>query len=144
MRTECALICAAVVAAAGGRCFAFDASGRAKIAADAIRLAPPALGRQLQRHRGELARGAQADPLPQTLDEARQRLARQTDALVVMIDTHRPFRVISEAFGRLAGTIATLNHPLWGRSDQGSLEDAARFSAFFEDRMDRFPLVFDG
>lgn len=139
------LLCAAVLLAALRPSLAFDAAGRAKIAFDAIRLSPPALGRQLLRHRTDVERGASiADLATEDLDTTCRRLAADTDAVVAMIDNHRPFRDISRALGRLAGVISLLNHPLWGESDQQSKEDMKRFAAYFEQRMDRFPLVFSG
>ena len=61
-----------------------------------------------------------------------------------MIDGHKPFGKVAEALGRIAGTMTALNNPLWGAPDKARQEDAAKFATFFEDRMGRFPLVFDG
>ena len=136
---------AAALLAARGRALAFDAAGRAKIAVDAIRLAPPALGRQLLRHQGDLERGAsQPPPEHESLGELSHRLSNEADAAVGMIDSHKPFSAVCEALGRIAGMVSALNHPLWGGDDAPRRADARRFAAYFEERMDRFPLVFTG
>ena len=61
-----------------------------------------------------------------------------------MIDSHKPFSAVCEALGRIAGMVSALNHPLWGGDDAPRRADARRFAAYFEERMDRFPLVFTG
>lgn len=138
------LLGAAVVLAARGELLAFSSDGRSKITEDALRLAPPALGRQLARHRPSLLRGARTAPTAGSVGDAGERIAKDVDRIVGMIDTHKPFRRISEALGRLAGVVAALNNPLWGESVAERSRDAATFSGFFADRMDRFPLVFVG
>ena len=40
--------------------------------------------------------------------------------------------------------MASLNDPLWSADDPARAADAAKFAVFFEDRMKRFPLVFNG
>src|SRR6185295_15122184 len=110
------------------------------------------------RHMDALERGAMEGGHPLTEEAASRRLAEQLDSAVSMIDSHKPFKKISEAFGRIAGTIATLNNPLWGEMDGASRIDGAsktdgarktggagrtddeRFSSFIHERMDRFPL----
>jgi hypothetical protein len=135
--------CAALVLAAAKPSFSFEEGGRAKIATDALRLAPPALGRQLARHQAELEKGAR-EPVPVGLAEASRRLAEDSDAVVAMLDGHKPFRKISRVLGRIAGTMSALNDPLWGLSGSPDTADGAKFAAYFSQKMARFPLVFNG
>jgi len=134
---------AALFLAATGSSLCFEAEGRAKIAADALRLAPPALGRQLIRYRADLEKGAR-EPLPAGSAEAGKRLAEDAEALVGMVNGHKPFRKISWTLGRIAGTMAALNDPLWSGDADSDAADADRFAAYFRQKMDRFPLVFNG
>ena len=143
MRTGRWLACAACACAAASATAAFEAQARAKIAVDALRLAPPSLGRQLARHRPSLIRGAKGE-FPATLAEAKRRLTEETEAAVSLINARRSFKKVSEALGRIAGIMACVNDPLWGESAPELREDGARFAGFFEDRMGRFPLVFNG
>lgn len=114
-----------------------------KIAADALRLAPPALGRQLTRHRAELDKGAR-EPIPAGLAEAARRLSEDSDTVVAMVNGHKPFRKISRVMGRIAGTMGALNDPLWAVPGAGPAADGVKFSAYFKEKMRRFPLVFNG
>ena len=141
MPIQSRLILAAVLVAAHGASFAFDSQGRARIAIDAIRLAPPALARQINRNRDALLKGARQVTPPRTPAEAQQWIAAEADRAVAMIDTHRPFLEISGVLGRLAGALTCLNNPLWGEASEPDRTDAQRFSVYFEDHMDRFPLV---
>ena len=144
MRTVLAIVSAALWVAAPGAAFAIPAAARSKIAIDAIRLSPPALGRQLLRHRDALVQGAEAEPRVETLDTARHLLASQLDEVVAMVGAHKPFREICETLGRLAGNMASLNDPLWGERESVQLVDSKKFADFFQNRMGRFPLVFSG
>src|SRR5438876_160744 len=75
MRMQRMLLLAAAVLAARSTPLAFDTAGRTKIAIDAIRLAPPSLGRQLLRHRTELEHGAAfAPPSLESLSAISERL----------------------------------------------------------------------
>ena len=138
------LLGAALVSAAIGECTALEAGARARIATDAIRLAPPVLARQLRRNRSHLIEGAEREPQPSSPEEAARRLVADANEAVDQINSHKPFRRIIETLGRIAGTIATLNDPLWGGAGASERADAGSFAIFFSDRMDRFPLVFDG
>src|SRR5436309_141957 len=138
------IACAGVLLAASGAALAFDAQARAKVAVDALRLTPPALRRQLARHRDALQLGAMEDFSAVTQEAASRRLVEDVGSAVSKIDSHRSFAEISEALGRVAGGIAALNNPLWGEKDRASRSDSERFSAFIHERMDRFPLVFNG
>src|SRR5437867_89876 len=117
MRTERWVVCAALACAAATAAPAFEGEARSKIALDALRLAPPALQRQLSRHRDALVRGARQEP-PHDVAAAARHLSTAVDAAVGMIDSHRSFRKISEAAGRLAGALASLNDPLWGETEK--------------------------
>src|SRR5262245_30416921 len=134
---------AALVLAAAGPSFSFEAEGRAKIAADALRLAPPALGRQLARRRTDLEKGAR-EPVPATPAEAARRLADDANAVVAMVNNHKSFAKITRTMGRIAGTMGALNDPLWGSPAAKPGGDADKFAAYFREKMDRFPLVFNG
>src|SRR5262245_5237599 len=120
---------AAIVLAAVRPTLSFDEEGRVKIAADALRLAPPALGRQLARHRSELEKGAR-ETVPVDVAEAASRLAADTDALVAMLDGHQPFRKISRTMGRIAGTMGALNDPLWASREASDAADGKLFGAY--------------
>ena len=134
---------AVILLTAAGSTFAFEEDGRAKIAADALRLAPPALGRQLSRYRAELEKGAR-EPVPSSIPEAAKRLTDDTEALVAMVNEHASFRKISRTMGRIAGTMGALNDPLWARPEERDAADAPKFAAYFRQKMNRFPLVFNG
>lgn len=138
------LLGAALVLAAIGECSAFEGGARARIATDAIRLAPPVLARQIRRNRSHLIDGARSEPPPSSPEDAARRLAADTNDAVDQINSHKPFRRIVETLGKLASTIATLNDPLWGGVGRAERADAGSFAIFFSDRIDRFPLVFDG
>src|SRR4030095_10204143 len=105
------IACAAFVLAAARPSFSFEEEGRVKIAADALRLAPPALGRPLTR------------PPPAAA---------------------KPFRKSSGVMGRIAGPMGALNDPLWAVPGAGPAADGVKFSAYFKEKMRRFPLVFNG
>ena len=137
------IVGAACVLAAVGPSFSFEEEGRVKIAVDALRLAPPALGRQLTRYRTELEKGAR-EPVPTGFPEAAKRLAEDSNALVAMVNDHKSFRKISRVMGRIAGTMGALNDPLWAVPGAGPSADSVKFAAYFREKMDRFPLVFNG
>jgi hypothetical protein len=137
------IACAALVLAAAGPSFSFEAEGRAKIAADALRLAPPALGRQLARHRADLEKGAR-ETVPATPSEAARRLADDAEAAIAMVNGHKSFRKIARTMGRIAGTMGVLNDPLWGSPGAAPGGDGDKFAAYFREKMNRFPLVFNG
>ncbi len=143
MRPQRWIACAAIVLATPGLTTAFDEDGRSKVAVDALRLAPPALARQLARNREALAKGASARP-PATVEAAVHQLDEDVAGAVAMINGHKKFRKIAEALGRIAGTISALNNPLWDGPGKPARADADKFADFFRERMDRFPLVFDG
>lgn len=137
------IACAAGLFAVAGPLHAFEAAARQNVALAALRLAPPALARQLNRHRASLAQGAQEAP-PSDPAAAAKSLREEVDQAVRLIDTHKPFKSLAVSLGRLAGMMTRANDPLW--SDQGSTRgsDGAKFTAFFQDRLKRFPLVHDG
>ena len=134
---------AALLFAAAAPSLAFEADGRAKVAVDALRLAPPALARQLRRHEGSLLHGARSQP-PADLAAARALLERDALETVSLVNGHKPFRKVAETLGRIAGAITSLNNPLWGETDEARCRDGAEFANYFQDRMNRFPLVFNG
>lgn len=131
---------AALLLAAHSLTSAFDDLGRAKIATDALRLAPPALARQLRRHEAALRSGAGSASRLDPASAGRQ-LGDDVLGVVAMIDGHSSFKAISERLGRIAGIVALLNNPLWGADDQAGRTDAERFAAYFDQKMNRFPLV---
>jgi hypothetical protein len=135
--------CAALLLAAAKPSFSFEEEGRAKIAMDALRLAPPALGRQLARHQAEMEKGAR-ESVPKNVADAAKRLAEDSDAVVSMMNAHKPFRKISQVMGRIAGTMGALNDPLWAVPGEGPAADGAKFANYFRDKMNKFPLVFNG
>src|SRR5262245_19989990 len=137
------IVSAACVLAAAGPSFSFEEEARAKIAMDAIRLAPPALGRQLTRHRADLEKGAR-EPVPTEISAAAKRLNDDSQALVDMLNNHKSFRKISQVMGRIAGTMGVLNDPLWAAQGAGPSADSTKFAAYFREKMGRFPLVFNG
>lgn len=137
------IVGAVLVLAAAGPSFSFEEDGRAKIAGDALRLAPPALGRQLARHRDELERGAREEA-PAGSVEAARRLAEDSDAVVAMLNNHKPFRKIARVMGRIAGAMGVLNDPLWGDPAAPTSADGPKFASYFREKMKRFPLVFNG
>src|SRR5262245_51881375 len=104
---------AAIVLAARSETGAFDGPGRTKVAVDALRLAPPALARQVRKHREALGKGAAVAP-PSTLEEAKRSLQADFESAVAMINGHKSFTKVSEVLGRIAGTMTVLNNPLWG------------------------------
>src|SRR5262245_38109858 len=130
---------AACVLAAVAPSFSFEEEGRAKIAADALRLAPPALGRQLVRHRAALVNGA-CEPGTKGIPEAAKPHADDSEAVVAMVNNHKPFRKISQVMGRIAGTMGALNDPLWGAPGAAAPADGVKFATYFREKMDRFPL----
>lgn len=143
MRTARFVLAAVLALAAWSGPAAFEAPAREKIALEALRLAPPRLRKQLARHSQDLVRGAREKP-SDSLDLDAKTLATEVDAAVALINAHKPFRIISESFGRVAGLAACLNDPLWSSLDGEGSDDSRKFSAYFVENMTKFPLVFTG
>src|SRR6476659_7213530 len=127
------IACAAGVIAVAGPLYAFEAVARQDVALAALRLAPPALARQLNRHRGSLRRGAQETP-PADPAAAAKSLREEIDHAVSLIDSHKPFKVLAVSLGRLAGMLTRANDPLWSDPAPARAADRAKFTAFFQDR----------
>jgi hypothetical protein len=137
------IACAACLFAVAGPTHAFESKAREAVAIAALRLAPPALARQLNRHRATLKSGAQ-ESVPSEPAVVARRVREEIDRAVTLIDSHASFKSLAASLGRLAGIMACLNDPLWAEADPVRAADAAKFAVFFEDRMKRFPLVYNG
>ena len=92
-----------------GPAAAWSPAARSAIAADAARLAPPDLARQLHRHAGELLAGA-AEPLG--ADAGTGVLGPEVEDAIAAIRSHRPFSEVARRLGRVAALAAQLSDPL--------------------------------
>jgi hypothetical protein len=118
-RSLCSLVAAALAAAPA---VAWSPDSQRAIAADAARLAPPDLARQLARYPRELAKGA-AEPFEDrqaewhfhnedgsgSLDRA---LGEEVEAAIGALRAFRSFTEVSRRLGRVAHWAADLSNPL--------------------------------
>lgn len=118
---------------------AWSAKTRETIAADAAKLAPPDLARQLYRHAGELAAGA-AEPAQAAATAGG--LSAEVAGAIEAIRSHHPFAEVSLRLGRIARRAAELSDPLSCCSDDPE-EDRYRgdFEAYTESARPRFAVV---
>jgi hypothetical protein len=149
-RRRLAVVVAAAAAAAPA--MAWTPVVQEAIAADAARLAPPDLARQLNRHAEALAAGArepfgEARPelhyrLPDgrgTLDRA---LAEEVAGAIEAIRERRPFAEIARRFGRIAHWTGDLANPLnAAESDPEERRYYRDFLAYVESAKPRFAVV---
>ncbi|MCU1348914.1 MAG: hypothetical protein JWO56_1944 [Acidobacteria bacterium] len=127
-----------------------------RIAKKAIELAPPDLRLVLDRFPRELQRGlekAEGDEgsaehhyfvLSRT-GNLRERIHRETDAIVKLLRNRQPMALVAERLGMLSHLVADANNPFHLANDDARLDVAHDdFEQYFERRMARFPTVFYG
>jgi hypothetical protein len=117
---------------------AWSAQTWQSVAADAARLAPPDLARQLFKHAGELAAGA-AEPVA---TGRRAGLAAEVADAIEAIRDHRPFAEVARRLGRVTRLAAELSDPL-SSSSADPEEDRYRddYAAYAESARPRFAVV---
>jgi len=104
-----------------GTVFAFTPESRSSITLNAIKLMPPSLRVQLERHKKECLRGT-LDPLSNDGEAAHyggndgtfltEKIFEQIDTIVRMIDGHEPFKSVVYEMGLLSHYVTDLNFPL--------------------------------
>ncbi|HXO19784.1 MAG TPA: hypothetical protein VOA87_07650, partial [Thermoanaerobaculia bacterium] len=143
----------ALVTAAPAR--AWTPGTQARIAAEAARLAPPDLARQIARHRKSYDAGVAA-PFADT-DPGRHRkyedgtgsldrvVAEEVEGAIAAIRGHQPFEEVVQRLGTVSHFVADADNPL---AASGADPEVGRYFADFlryaESAEPRFPLVFYG
>lgn len=155
VRPALVALAAAALALAAGPAAAFSPATQATIAAEAARLAPPDLARQMERHKRELAAGAVApfrdgEPArhvknPDGTGSLDAVIAAEVERAVAMVRAHRPFAEIVRQMGVVSHFVADANNPL-NASGADSSESSyfADYLHYVESTLPRFPLVFYG
>jgi hypothetical protein len=150
------IACAALgafVAAAAAR--AWTPASQLEIAAEAARLAPPDLARQLLRHEDRYRKGVvdafhERDPMRHmknpdgsgTLDRV---ILDEADRAVAMIRGHQPFSDVAYQLGRVSHFMADADNPL--NASQADANEALYFADYLfymQDAQRRFARVFYG
>jgi hypothetical protein len=134
---------------------AWSDNTRVRIVDQAVRLAPPSLGRLIRRHIEAAREGATAGfdremgpthaLTPSGKGKADDELWRLVREAITGIEQREPMRVFCQRLGRISHVIADLNHPFHtGGLDLRSDAPYSDFSAYMEDVAERVPLVFYG
>lgn len=119
-----------------------------RIAISAARLAPRDLRLLLTRMQPQYLQGVDSglaeERTEQHREHLRQRIESETTNIVRMIRTGQPMTEVVSRFGVLAHLIGDANNPF--HIDARAAVDPAHadFEHYFEERMDRFPVVFYG
>lgn len=124
--------------------FAWTAATRQVIAAEAARLTPRDLARQIDRHRGDFEAGVEAAdpvalkaPLDRTVDQ-------HVAEAIAAIRTHQPFEEIVRRLGGVASEVAYASSPFAGSNDPRAARYSADYLEYAEFAELRFPLIFYG
>jgi len=134
---------------------AFSPQTQVVIAREAVRLAPPDLARQIEKHRQSLAEGTflpfhDRDRLRHvkdadgtgTLDQV---IAEEVELAIAGIEAHRPFSEIIAQLGVVSHFVADANNPLNVSSEDPREGDYfADYLGYVETALPRFPLVYYG
>jgi hypothetical protein len=149
---RCLAVLVAAIAAAVAPAAAWSPALQEAIAADAARLAPPDLARQLNRHAAELAAGAR-EPFEEARTELHYRLAdgrgaldralaEEVDGAIEAIRTRQPFAEIARRLGRIAHWTGDLANPLnAAESDPEERRYYRDFLAYVDSAKPRFAVV---
>lgn len=117
------------------------------------RLMPPALQRQLVRHRRALADGArrarrrstQHLQAPLSPDGTAAALAESLARISALLDAHQSMREVVREMGVASHLIADLSNPFRNApADPDTALYAERFATYLGDRRDKFRVVFEG
>lgn len=142
----------AATAAGAPSALAWTPAVQEAIAADAARLAPPDLARQLNKHAAALAAGAR-EPFAEARPELHYRLAdgrgaldlalaEEVDGAIAAIRERQPFAEIARRFGRIAHWTGDLANPLnAAESDPEERRYYRDFLAYVESAKPRFAVV---
>ncbi len=124
---------------------------RIRIADEAIRLMPRSLRTALENHREPLLRGLLEPQMHEDRPEHRPpwlqgsldaEIDKRAAALIDAVQKPAPFREVAASFGALAHFVMDADFPPGMTADGASRY--AHFAAFCEQRLPKFPLVFDG
>ncbi len=131
--------------------FAFSPESRVTITSNAFKLMPPSLRTQLEKHKKDCLLGA----LEPMLHEGEQKhnpamsgevvaekIARQAQVVVNMINNHEPFKKIVHEMGILSHYVTDLNFPLTLNGEGKEYYDA--FAKFCQNKEDKIQFVFYG
>ena len=123
---------------------AWTAATRQVIAAEAARLAPRDLARQIERHRNDFEAGVEAAD-PATLRQPLDRTVDQHVAeAIAAIRSHRPFPEVVRRLGGVASEVAYASSPFAGSNDPGAARYSSDYLEYAESAESRFPLIFYG
>lgn len=125
------------------------------LAEEAVRLAPPDLARQIERHDESLRTGVldpfeDPDPLRHVQDpdgsgKLRETVVAETERAVELIRSLAPFGDVVRQLGRVSHYVADLHNPLnCSDRDPREAEYYADYLRYAESAEPRFPLVFYG
>src|SRR5579872_6514954 len=119
-----------------------------QIALYASRLAPPDLRLVLQRLQPQylqgVDRGLAEERTEHHREHLRQRIDAETAEVIRMLRTGQPMALIAWRFGVLAHLIGDANNPFHVDTDAEVQPSESDFEHYFEERMERFPVVFYG
>jgi len=130
--------------------FAFSPKTRVEIIERAARLMPPALGRQLAKHRKSLLAGA-LEPLMHTemsalgANEKLECVDASVQALVEAMEEQQPMKNVARIFGRIAFESANLSFGLNTRQDDPREERIyLEFTRYVEAKLPKIKTTFGG
>ena len=119
---------------------------------DALLMMPQTLRMLLERHRGELRRGA-LEPLtsegsaphvaPWLGGSLIEEIERRSDLVIESVRAQKPFREVAARFGALAHFVADAGFPPAAGAAEG-VDHLDHFAALVEERREKFPFVFYG
>jgi hypothetical protein len=120
-----------------------------EMAAHARQLAPPGLGRQIDRHKAEMKRGIQlasqtveASGLSEPIDDI---IRRQSENAIQRITQHQPFSEIIFQLGVVAYFVALANDPVrYSPEDRPRPNYAADYYGYLEGASRRFAVLYYG
>ncbi len=128
---------------------------RRKMLQDALKIAPPALARILERHAAELTEGMALGEIFEGQPHHRQdgdtpgvgaaaALAAVARRAVEAMSTHRPMRELAYYLGLLAHFAADLSDPTLTAPEGTAALFTRDYASYAERNLDRFPVVFYG
>jgi hypothetical protein len=149
------LVLALAVAGSAAPAAAWTPRFQVKLAEEAVRLAPPDLARQIERHGEELRTGVldpfrDPDPLRHVQNgegqgRLRETVLAETERAVELIRELAPFGDVVRQLGRVSHYVADLHNPLnCTDRDPREAEYYADYLRYAETAEPRFPLVFYG
>lgn len=136
--------------------FAWTRASDERIAKKSAALAPPDLRLVIERFENDYKRGlarAQAEEATDTHHffvlsregRLRERIERETHAIIKLIRTGEPMASVAERLGALVHLVADANNPFHVANDDAKLAASHNdFEQYFERRLSKFPTVFYG